>query len=82
MPKTTYEVSGIAFYSPGRVPLDESINVLADNAEQAIKKARQHFLKETWEDVPDKGKNKGKLITRKCTAFYLVSVNKVASAEI
>lgn len=82
MPKTTYEVTGKAIYNPGRVPLDESINVLAESADQAIKKARQHFLKETWEDVLDEGKNEGKLIMRRCTNFYLESVNKVASAEI
>lgn len=82
MPKTTYRVIGKQIYNPGRVLIEADVNVLADNAEQAIKKARKHFLGDPWEDVPDSGKNKGKVVMRKCTDYHLESVNKIASAEI
>ena len=83
MAKTIYQVNGEATYAgSGRVCLDESINVLADNAEQAIRRARQHFLGQAWEDYPDSGKDKGKCIVRRCTRFVLESVEKIASAEI
>ncbi len=76
-------MKGETTYSgPGRICLDESLSVLADNAEQAIKRARQHFLRQEWEDTPDSGKNKGKAIHRRCKRFVLESVNKLASAEI
>ena len=83
MSKRIYQVKGEAIYvGPGRVCLDESINVLSDNAEQAIKKARQHFLRQEWEETPDSGKNKGKTIHRRCKRFVLYSVIRVASADI
>ena len=76
-------MKGEATYAgPGRICLDESLNVLADNAEQAIKKARQHFLRQEWEEIPDSGKNKGKTIHRRCKRFVLESVEKIACADI
>ena len=83
MPKRIYQVKGVATYAgSGRICLDESINVLADDAEQAIKRVRQYLLKQTWKDRPDSGKDKGKCIVMKCTRFELESVEKIASAEI
>lgn len=82
MPKNTYRVIGKQIYNPGRLLIEADINVLADNAEQAIKKARKHFLGDPWEDALATGKNKGKVVVRKCTEYHLESVNRVASAEI
>ena len=83
MPRTIFQVKGEATYAgPGRICLDESLNVLTDNAEQAIKKARQHFLRQELEDTPDSGKNKGKAILRRCKRFDLESVEKIAVADI
>ncbi len=82
MPKTIFRVKGEARYGPGRIWLSENITVLADTAEQAVRKARQHFLRQEWEETPDSGKNKGKTIHRRCKRFVLHSVNKLAYAEI
>ena len=83
MSKTIFQVKGEATYAgPGLICLDESLNVLADNAEQAIKKARQYFLKQEWEDTPDSGKNKGKTIHRRCKRFVLEGIEKIATANI
>ena len=82
MPTTIYQVKGEARYGPGRIWIDESINVLAENAEQAIKKARQHFLRREWEETTASAKNKGKTIHMRCKRFVVEGVEKIACADI
>lgn len=83
MPKRIYQVEAETKWTNCSSWLDESINVLSNgNALKAVQKAKRHFVGQTYIDVPDSGRNKGKQLRVRCTSFRLKSVDVVAEADI
>lgn len=83
MPRTIYRIDGELRYDGSREWIAESVNVLSNgDASRAVAKARRHFLKQSWEDIPETGKNQGKVIIRRANSFRFTAVKELASAEI